>query len=68
MALGNHGDRKQQYGHCGYQTDQSLEEEGGIERDRSRYIDEAGVQVGVQSRCGLSTLLSESLGKPRGLF
>ena len=34
-------------------------------RDRSRSIDATGVHTGVQSRCGLSTLLSESLGKPR---
>ena len=37
-------------------------------RDGSRSIDATGVHTGVQSRCGLSTLLLESLGKPRGLF
>ena len=36
-------------------------------RGRSRSIDATGVHTGVQSRCGLSTLLSESLGKPRAL-
>ena len=36
--------------------------------DISRYIDTTGVHTGVHSRFGLSTLLSESLCKPRGLF
>ena len=32
------------------------------------YIDVEGVHANIQSRCGLSTLLSESLGKSRELF
>ena len=45
-----------------------MEEEGGIKRHRRRSIYVTGVHTGVQSRCGLYTLLSESLGKQRGLF
>ena len=45
-----------------------MEEEVGSKRERSSSINATGVHTGVKSRCGLSTLLSESLGKPRGLF
>ena len=67
-AWGNHGVGEQQCGHCGYRTDQSVEEEGFRKRYRSRYINEADVHEGVQICCGLSTLISESLSKPRELF
>ena len=45
-----------------------MDEERGIKRDRRRSIDATGVYPDVQSCCGLSTLISESLGKPKGYF
>ena len=45
-----------------------MEEEGGRKRDRIRYIDATGVHTGVQSRYGLSMIISESLYEPMGLF
>ena len=45
-----------------------MEKEGGINMDRSRSIYETVVHKGVQSRCVLSTNLSDPLGNPRGLF
>ena len=65
---GNHGGGEQQCGNCGYQTDKFVEEEGSRKRDIIGSIDVTGVHTGVQSRCGLSTILSESLSKPGGLF
>ena len=45
-----------------------MEEEGDRKRDIRKYIDVTGVNTGVQSRCGLYTFISDSLGKPKGLF
>ena len=40
----------------------------GSDGGRSRSVHAASVHSGVQSPCGSSTHLSESLGKPRGFF
>ena len=45
-----------------------MEEEVGSKRYISRYIDATGVHTVFQIHCILSTILSESLGKPRVYF